>query len=580
MPQIPTLPIDEPVALQRAKPGIFGGAGEAVAELGYQTEQMAQANMAFEGHLIEAQRYLKYKQVEIDVGKLENQAHEALSKTSTPEEAQAVHVQFKQEVDNVLGPHMSDKALARQLHIYGQQVDVEMQNTVNARKATIIHRNDEAANKVLYNSSLQEAINIAGVGGDSKVARDKLESKLQASVHMGTLYPDQVEALLQRFDKDVDKGVIKAKYNSPDAATRNAIIKQLRSGEGFPHLDEADINALLTAAEKRDRELAGIYESENYNAAVNHFDELTQGFTYEGKVGVLKSGPWLKANGFVDEHGEPDRKMAKVLLEDADRQETRDRKIQSDRDNDIISKYLDAADTGKLSVPQIDKMVRDEGGSPKAASTLKSALHQHTTEARAAYRFGEYVRGAGERTQRRDARKEGEKASAELFRKLTTDEPIDISDVWDKVDAGEMTVTQARKVESAFKKHQREDFTRNIRKLSGAPGMTQDKFNQLSSDLTTAVDQQNLEGKAVDDYTDKLLQEHGKQATGGAIQRLWNALGDIGSHVPGAPSVPVITTPMPAPSKAPVGATMKVPDKNGKMHWSNDKHEDLGLVEP
>ena len=31
--------------------------------------------------------------------------------------------------------------------------------------------------------------------------------------------------------------------------------------------------------------------------------------------------------------------------------------------------------------------------------------------------------------------------------------------------------------------------------------------------------------------------------------------------------------------KRPKGATMKVPDKTGKLHWSNEKHEDLGLVE-
>src|ERR1035441_3736442 len=141
------LPIYEPVARPKASPGEFASPGATVAELGQETAQLALGNQAFEAHLYEAQRYLKYKQVEIEVGKLENQAHEELSKTTSPDDAQAIHAQFKEQVDTLLGPHMGDKQLARQLHIYGQQVDVQMQSTVNARKATIIQHSDQAANR-------------------------------------------------------------------------------------------------------------------------------------------------------------------------------------------------------------------------------------------------------------------------------------------------------------------------------------------------------------------------------------------------------------------------------------------------
>src|SRR5208283_4981890 len=90
MPQIPTLPIDEAVPLPKAKPAIFGAVGGAVAELGQETEQMAQANLAFEGHLIYAQRILKAAQAQIEFDRVKSQVHADLNKAKTPEEAQVI----------------------------------------------------------------------------------------------------------------------------------------------------------------------------------------------------------------------------------------------------------------------------------------------------------------------------------------------------------------------------------------------------------------------------------------------------------------------------------------------------------
>src|SRR5271166_2803123 len=90
MAQIPTLPIDEPVALPKAKPAQFGSVGETVAGLGQETEQMALGNLAFEGHLIYAQRQLKAAQAEIAFDRVRSQAHADLEKARTPEEAQAI----------------------------------------------------------------------------------------------------------------------------------------------------------------------------------------------------------------------------------------------------------------------------------------------------------------------------------------------------------------------------------------------------------------------------------------------------------------------------------------------------------
>ena len=564
MAQIPSLPITEPVALPKASPGEFASPGATVAELGQETTNLALGNQAFEAHLYEAQRYLKYKQVEIEVGKLENQAHEELSKATSPEDAQAVHTQFKERMDSLFGPYMADKQLARQLHIFGQQADVQLQSTVNARKATIIQHSDQAANEVLYKSAVQEAVNIAVANGDPKLALDKLDAKLQSSVHiLGTMYPDQADKIMQQAHKDVDKGIIKAKSNSPDPAVRKQLIDQLRAGTGYPNLDDADINAALSAAEKRDRELTNLRTSEDYNTAVNHFDELTAGWTYDGKVQALSNGKWLKDNGFVDENGQPDRKTADKLLEEADRQETRARKIQSDKDNEIISKHSYAADTGKLSAPQIDRIVREEGGSPKAASTLKSALHQHLSEVHAEYRFGEYVARAGERGDRRHAREAGEKTQADLFRRLSNGESINMDSVWDAVDAGEMTTTQARKVESHMTALQNAAYRDNSQRIANAPGLDDKTKTEMALKLLEAKDQQNLQGNAMREFTDKMLKDAGEKQTTNYIEKWWNSL--TGKS---APQTPAVT---PSVSAQPKEGDTKVNSSGDTVKYINGK---------
>lgn len=373
MPQILGLPVDEPVAGPQAKPGIFGAVGGAIEGMGQEVEQMAAGNQQFEQHLIEAQRYLKAKQAEIAYDGVLNQVHADLAKTTTPEDAQKVYDHAKGQLAGVLQPFETDRVLSRQLAIFGAEQDVQLQNTVNGRKATLIQKGDEQANDLLYKKSLEEGINTTIGNGDPSVARDQLKSKLDASVHvMGTMTPQQAESIMDQWDTDYEKGLIEAYTNSSSPATRKQNIANLGIGN-VPHIDKATQNALLTKAKSRDRELTNLAESQDYNGAVNKFDDLTKGWTYEDKVKALEDGQFLKDNGFVDEQGNPDRKKADMLLEEADRGETRGRKIQTDKDNDVISKLLDDVDSGKLSAPQIDAKVREEGGSPRAASTLKSA---------------------------------------------------------------------------------------------------------------------------------------------------------------------------------------------------------------
>ena len=125
MAQIPGLPTVEPVALPQAKPQLFGASAEAVSGLSQETEQMALGNQAFEGHLIEANRYLKAKQAEIAYDATLNEVHAELARAVTPEDAQAVYDRAKVKLAGVLQPFESDRVLARQLALFGQEQQVQ-----------------------------------------------------------------------------------------------------------------------------------------------------------------------------------------------------------------------------------------------------------------------------------------------------------------------------------------------------------------------------------------------------------------------------------------------------------------------
>lgn len=370
MPQIPGLPIDEPVEKPQASPRQFGSVGATIAGLGEETEDLAAGASAVAGHLIAAQRQVHAKQAEIAFDRMKMQVYQDLNKTTTPEEAQAVYDHAKGRLDDTLTPFEHDRELAKALGIYRQQQDVEIQGTVNAKKADIITKSDKAANEVLYSKSQQDAITTTVGGGNPAVARDKLNLQLQSSVSHGTLLPVQADAVMQQWDQDYEKGMIEAYANSPDGNVRKGNIQNLKSGDSYPHLDAATKNALLTKSENRDRELANLHEAEDLNASSSKFNQLTEGWDYSHKIDATSNDKWAKDNGFVDENGNPNRKILDKIGEDVDRQEVRSRKVQTDNDNDIVEKYMVDVSSGKMSETQIQKAVMKDGGSPKAITYL------------------------------------------------------------------------------------------------------------------------------------------------------------------------------------------------------------------
>ena len=63
---------------------------------------------------------------------------------------------------------------------------------------------------------------------------------------MGTLTPAQVDAIMDKYDKDHEKGVILADINNPNQSVREDTIKQLSNGGGT--LDHSALNGERTGA--------------------------------------------------------------------------------------------------------------------------------------------------------------------------------------------------------------------------------------------------------------------------------------------------------------------------------------------
>ena len=366
------LPVDEPVARPEANPRQFGSVGETIAGLGQETEDLAAGSSAVEGHLIAAQRQVKAKQAEIAFDRRKMQVYTDLSKATSPEEAQQIYDHAKGDLDSVLTPYEHDRVLARSLGLYRMQQDVEIQGTVNAKKADIITKSDKASNEVLYGKSQQDAINTTIGGGNPAVARDKFELQLQSSVAHGTMLPAQADAVMQQWDQDYEKGMVDAYANSPDPNVRKGNIQNLKSSDSYPHLDAATKNALITKSESRDREITNLHEAEDLNSSSARFNQITDGWDYDHKINATTNDKWAKDNGFVDINGNPNRKILDKIGEDVDRQETRARKVQTDKDNDVVEKYMTDVSNGKMSETDIQRAVMKDGGSPKAVTYLNN----------------------------------------------------------------------------------------------------------------------------------------------------------------------------------------------------------------
>jgi hypothetical protein len=572
MPQIPSLPIDEPVAKPQASPAQFGSVGATIADMGQETQQLAAANSEFEGHLIAAQHQLKYKEAEIAYGRVLNQVHADLAKASTPEEAQAIKDHAQTQFQSVLAPYQTDKVMSRILGIYAQQQDVELQHTVNAKKADIITKADYAANQILGEKSLQTAITTKVGGGDPSIARTQFDMQLQSSVHNGTLLPQQHDAMIQQWDKDYQKGVILAKINSGDPATRQYAIKQLSSGGGeLEHsmLSAEEIDQLRTHAVDTDHSLTEKEEAGSLNGALNvkagafaspeykHPDGTPD---YEAREKSLQDPEWLKSHGIVTPDGKPNYVMAEKMQEDDARQWQMHQKVQKDKDEEVLEKYSPMLYDPKhpLTIAQIEALPQTDGASSRAVNQLKTALFQEQRNARV-LRNEERSLNLEERRQKRQELEDRSTAtSLNLANRMANGDVLDYNtDIIEPISKGQMTEADGAKVWRMYKDSDQ------YPEIGEGIGMINDVFKAMPKTpendrkavdahdaFLKAVKDKNLHGADILKEAQGIAEQTGKVATGNFIERLLHTIGY-------GPAVPPSVT---APTK------IYARDPEGKLH--------------
>lgn len=555
MAQIPGLPIDEPVAMQKAKPQLFGSVGEAVAELGQETEQLAQSSMQFEGHLLAAQRQLKAKQAQIAFDRRKLQVYDALRKATTPEEAQQIYDTSKGDLDSVIAPFETDRVLSRQLGIYRQQEDVEIRGTVNAKKADIITKTDKAANEVLGQSALQNAITTKVGGGDPTAAREQFNLQLQSSVMHGTMLPEQYQVEMQHWDKEYQKGVILAKINSGDPATRQYAIKQLSSGGGeLEHsmLSAEEIGQLRTHAVDTDHSLSEKEEAGNLNGALNvkaeafaspeykHPDGTPD---YEAREKALQDGNWLKSHGIVTPDGKPNYVMAEKMQADDARQWQMHEKVQRDKDEAVLEKYSPMIYDPKkpLTIAQIENLPKTDGASSRAVNQLKTALFQAQRQARVLRNEERSLNLAERQQKRRELEDKSVATSLTLADRMAKGDVLDYNnDILEPISKGQMTEADGAKVWHMYKdSDQYPEIGEGIgiigaayKAMPNTPENNRKAADDRDAFLKT-VKEKNLHGSAILQEAQSIAEHNGKKATSGILDNFFKNFSAYGPMAAG-----------------------------------------------
>jgi len=561
MAQIAALPVDEPVALPKAHPALFGEAGEAIAGLGYETEQMARANTAFEAHLMYAQRQLKAAQAEIAFDRVKNQVHVDLQKATSAEQAQAIYEHAQGEFANVLAPYENDHVLARELAIFKQREDVELQHTVNAKKADIISANGKAAISELGRKHVQNAINIEAAGGDPKQEVDQFDLQLQGFVSSGVLYPAEVEAIKTQLNRDIQKGVILTKVNSPSPAVRQDVIAQLSKGGGS--LDHSLLNAeelgqLYTHAVDTDHSLTQKEEAGSLNGALNITSDWFSSPEFKHPDGTpndeaiekaLNDGQQLKDHGIVTPDGKPNFVMADKLTEHYSRLWQMHQKVQRDRDEAVLEKYSPMLYDPKhpLTLAQIENLPQTDGASSRAVNQLKTALFQEQRQARVLRNEERSLSLSERQEKRRELEDRSIATSLSLTDRMAKGDVLDYNrDILEPISKGQMTETDGAKVWHMYKSSDQYPqigegigIIASAFKAMGDSPENNRKAAEARDAFLKTVQEKNLHGVDILKEAQSMAEQTGKASTSSFIDRFWKNLkqgSPIGAAQPTQPT--------------------------------------------
>jgi hypothetical protein len=350
----------------------------SVAEMGFHVAEKLQ----------EAQETVDVKMGEVGIDKLEADAHAAIGKATTPEQMQDIQRGFEEQAQEAVNSQKNPK-VSRALQFYGAHKSIGIQDLATVRQAKVTTENDLAANDMLGTKYSGDYVLAAAAGGDTTMAENDERILLASSVNHGTMTQEQADAHYDKWLKASKMDTIGALANSPKPADRQAVIAQLKSGNGplVDGMNLAERNTNLRTAEKIDNELTEMAGAQNLNSVLNNMHDAFGKFPYtnngkgdyEARENAVDDGDFLKSIGAVDSNGKPDRVMGEKLQQEVTRQRAEWEKEQSDKDQNIIAKHI--PNVMKMSEAQVTAL-GSEGLSPRGISALEMERKRQIAEIR------------------------------------------------------------------------------------------------------------------------------------------------------------------------------------------------------
>jgi hypothetical protein len=360
MPEIPQAIAPTLTPPPEMNPRIAGEPGAAMANAAEQMGSVADYGFHVAQKLQEAQETVDVKMGEVGIDKLEADAHAAMGKATTPEQMQDIQRGFEEKAQEAVNSQKNPK-VSRALQFYGAHKSIGIQDLATVRQAKVTTENDLAANEMLGTKYSGDYVLSAAAGGDTTMAENDERILLASSVKHGTMTQEQADAHYDKWLKASKMDTIGALANSPKPADRQAVIAQLKSGNGplVDGMNLAERNTTLTAAEQKDRELNNLAESQNLNSVLNNMHDAFGKFPYtnngkgdyEARENAVDDGDFLKSIGAVTPDGKPDRVMGEKLQQEVTRQRAEWEKEAADKDVKAIDKY--EPNIAKMTRPQI-----------------------------------------------------------------------------------------------------------------------------------------------------------------------------------------------------------------------------------
>jgi len=388
VPEIPTITAPTLTPPPEMNPRIAGEPGRAMANAAEQMGSVAEMGFHVAEKLQEAQETVDVKMGEVGIDKLEADAHAAIGKATTPEQMQDIQRGFEEQAQEAVNSQKNPK-VSRALQFYGAHKSIGIQDLATARQAKVTTENDLAANDMLGTKYSGDYVLAAAAGGDTTMAENDEKILLASSVKHGTMTQEKADAHYDKWLKASKMDTIGALANSPKPADRQAVIAQLKSGNGplVDGMNLAERNTNLRTAEKIDNELTEMAGAQNLNSVLNNMHDAFGKFPYtnngkgdyEARENAVDDGDFLKSIGAVDSNGKPDRVMGEKLQQEVTRQRAEWEKEQSDKDQNIIAKHI--PNVMKMSEAQVTAL-GSEGLSPRGISALEMERKRQIAEIR------------------------------------------------------------------------------------------------------------------------------------------------------------------------------------------------------